>query len=306
MTTVPGGHRPAVSIGMPLFNAEPWLRGALDALLRQTFTDFELIISDNASTDATAAICDDYVRRDSRIRYQRQPENLGYVRNFRVVLEQARAERFMWAACDDLWEPEFLERLVAALDGAPKASLAFCQLAVLAEADRPGWTLRSVTSLTPVSWLARVSRYLLQSGTAGKPNLIYGLMRRRFALACDALGRYPPFGHDMLFVFQMLLQGHFTIVPAVMFYKRQPTRRYWQLGEGFLWMLSQRLQCSWRYADVARRFGCSIPAQLLVLVLALTRTALDTLHEIALGAGGALRRAFGRSAPHSPTSAGIR
>ena len=293
-------HVPRISIGMPVFNAEPWLRESLDALLAQTFEDFELILSDNASTDATADICREYVERDARLRYSRQPENLGYVQNFRYVLEQARAERFMWAACDDAWDPEFIARLTRALDRAPGASLAFCQVAVLPSTAIAGWTLPLVVRLARRGWLPRISTFLLQSGRAGKANLIYGLMRREYALRCDALSRYPAFGHDMLFVFQMLLQGHFEVEPAVLFYKRQPTRRYWQLGEGFWWMLSQRLQYSLRYADVAQRFGCSRPTQAFVLILALCRAALDTLGEIVLGAGRRVSRTMGRQPQPGP------
>ena len=93
---------PRVSIGMPVFNGDKFIREALDSLLAQTFTDFELIISDNASTDRTEAICREYAERDKRIRYVRQAENLGPAANFRFVLDEAVGEYFMWAAADDL------------------------------------------------------------------------------------------------------------------------------------------------------------------------------------------------------------
>jgi glycosyltransferase involved in cell wall biosynthesis len=99
---------PRVSIGMPVYNGAQYIREALDSLLAQTFTDFELIISDNASTDNTQAICEEYARRDSRIRYVRQSENIGATSNFSFVLNQARSDLFMWAAHDDLWAPDFL------------------------------------------------------------------------------------------------------------------------------------------------------------------------------------------------------
>jgi glycosyltransferase involved in cell wall biosynthesis len=93
-----------VSIGMPVYNGEKYIREALDSLLSQTFTDFELIISDNASTDDTSKICQEYANRDSRIRYIRQAANIGANANFEFVLMQAIAELFMWAACDDYLE----------------------------------------------------------------------------------------------------------------------------------------------------------------------------------------------------------
>lgn len=93
---------PKVSIGMPVFNGEPFIREALDSLLAQTFTDFELIISDNGSTDGTEAICREYAACDARIRYVRQTGNCGVLFNFQFVLDAARGEYFMWMACDDI------------------------------------------------------------------------------------------------------------------------------------------------------------------------------------------------------------
>lgn len=100
---------PKVSIGMPVFNGEQFIRGALDSLLGQSFSDFELIISDNASIDGTERICREYADRDQRISYVRQPSNLGPVANFKFVLDEARGEYFMWAACDDTRSPDFIE-----------------------------------------------------------------------------------------------------------------------------------------------------------------------------------------------------
>jgi glycosyltransferase involved in cell wall biosynthesis len=109
-------HTPKVSIGMPVFNGEPFIREALDSLLAQTFTDFELIISDNASTDATEDICREYLAKDDRIRYIRQTENLGASQNFQFVLGEAIGQYFMWAAADDLQKPTFVEKLAHVLD----------------------------------------------------------------------------------------------------------------------------------------------------------------------------------------------
>lgn len=110
---------PLVSVGMPVYNGEPYIRDALESLLEQTFTDFELIISDNASTDGTEKICREYLERDNRIRYFRQVENRGATANFRFVLDQAVGEYFMWAASDDLQTPEFIKILAHALDQDP-------------------------------------------------------------------------------------------------------------------------------------------------------------------------------------------
>lgn len=115
---------PQVSIGMPVYNGEPFIHEALDSLLAQTFTDFELIISDNASTDGTEAICREYAARDPRIRYVRQGENRGAAANFQFVLDEAVGEYFMWAAADDKIDPVFINSLCQILDGDKEIILA--------------------------------------------------------------------------------------------------------------------------------------------------------------------------------------
>ena len=107
---------PRVSIGVPVYNGAASLVAMLDSLLRQTFTDFEIIISDNASMDDTALICHRYAAHDARIRYFLQPTNIGPERNFKFALDQARAPYFMWSSCDDIRSPEFLEENVRFLN----------------------------------------------------------------------------------------------------------------------------------------------------------------------------------------------
>lgn len=107
---------PKVSIGLTVFNGERTLRRTMDALLKQSVKDFELIISDNCSTDTTQEICLEYSNQDSRVRYVRQDSNVGMYVNFRFVLEQAKGEYFMWSACDDVRSQDFLEHNIAFLE----------------------------------------------------------------------------------------------------------------------------------------------------------------------------------------------
>lgn len=107
---------PKVSIGMPVYNGEEFLRKKMDSLLSQTFTDFELIISDNASTDSTPLICKEYLQKDKRIRYTKQEKNMGVIWNFNFVLQQARGRYFLWTAADDIILPHFLEKNVIVLE----------------------------------------------------------------------------------------------------------------------------------------------------------------------------------------------
>jgi glycosyltransferase involved in cell wall biosynthesis len=111
---------PKVSIGIPVYNGEEFLRKRFDSILEQTFTDYEVIISDNASTDSTSEICKEYVKSDNRFRYVRQQNNIGGMLNFYFVLQEAKCKYFVWAAADDYWHPQFLEKNIRVLDSDDK------------------------------------------------------------------------------------------------------------------------------------------------------------------------------------------
>lgn len=109
-------ERPKVSIGIPVYNGEKFITNRIDSIFNQTFKDFELIISDNASTDVTEKICLDYVKKYNQIKYFRQKTNIGAQLNFEFVLKKAKGDYFMWAAVDDLIEPCFLEKNIQILE----------------------------------------------------------------------------------------------------------------------------------------------------------------------------------------------
>ena len=113
------GREPLVSIGVFVYNGERFLAQQLDSLLGQTLRDFELIISDNASTDRTAEICREYEARDARVRYIRQPANIGAPRNWNFVAHQARGQYFLGASANDFYDARMLEKCVAALAADP-------------------------------------------------------------------------------------------------------------------------------------------------------------------------------------------
>jgi putative sugar O-methyltransferase len=117
-----------LTIGMPVYNGAATIATALDSLLAQTLADFDLVISDNGSTDATQAICEDYAARDARVRYIRQAMNLGPQMNFRFVLFEAQTPYFMWAAVDDLWAPAFAARNIAVLEADPSLVMSQSQV----------------------------------------------------------------------------------------------------------------------------------------------------------------------------------
>ena len=115
---------PLVSVGLFVYNGERFLKATLDSILNQTFTDFELIISDNASTDRTGEIAEAYAGRDGRIRYYRSEKNMGAGWNARRVYELATGKYFKQAAVDDLIEPDFLRQCVAVLESDPSCVVA--------------------------------------------------------------------------------------------------------------------------------------------------------------------------------------
>jgi glycosyltransferase involved in cell wall biosynthesis len=127
---------PPLTVGLPVYQGENYLADALDSLLAQTFTDYELVISDNHSTDATEEICRQYAARDPRIRYVRQPRNLGCIPNHNFLVGEARTPYFKWAAHDDVYGPELLARCVEVLDQQPDVVLAHADKAIIDEQGR--------------------------------------------------------------------------------------------------------------------------------------------------------------------------
>jgi len=113
-----GKARPAplVTVGVPVFNGERYLSDCLDSLLGQDFEDFSLIISDNASTDGTEDISREYEKRDSRIRYVRNPKNIGMYGNITALFRLADTKYFKLANADDFWAPTMLRKSVDLLE----------------------------------------------------------------------------------------------------------------------------------------------------------------------------------------------
>ena len=111
--------KPSVSIGLPVYNGEPFVERAINAVLAQTYSDFELVISDNGSTDRTEEICREFAGRDARVKYVRAERNQGAIWNFNRVFELSQGEYFKWAAADDVFLPTFLEKCAQVLDDNP-------------------------------------------------------------------------------------------------------------------------------------------------------------------------------------------
>jgi glycosyltransferase involved in cell wall biosynthesis len=207
--------RPRVSIGIPVFNGEPFLRETLDSLLAQTYSDFELVISDNASTDGTETICRDYARRDGRIRYYRSEENCGAAKNYRRVFDLSSAPYFKWANADDVSEPGHVARCVLELDRDATVVLACSKTRFIdatgqrLDIDDPGWNLRHEEGLERL-------RYALFAGHW--VNSIYGVMRRHALAMTRFIGSYP--GGDYRVLTDLTVFGKFVEVPEYLFLRR--------------------------------------------------------------------------------------
>jgi glycosyltransferase involved in cell wall biosynthesis len=207
---------PTVSVGLPVFNAERYLALALDSLLVQTFDDFELIVSDNGSTDATEEICRTYAREDPRLRFERVTENRGATWNFNHVFHQARGRYFRWAAYDDLCAPSHLERLVEALQDAPPTVVLCYTRTRLIDAEgadlgeyEDGLDLRDPK---PSQRLVHLIRRL------GYANAIYGLVRPEALSKTRLVGSYP--SADIVLLGELALLGEFFEVPEPLFLRR--------------------------------------------------------------------------------------
>ncbi|MBW4538718.1 MAG: glycosyltransferase family 2 protein [Myxacorys chilensis ATA2-1-KO14] len=125
---------PLVSIGMPVYNGERFIKQAIDSILAQTFENFELIISDNASTDKTEEICREYAEKDKRIRYYRNEKNLGAALNYDRTFHVSQGKYFKWAAHDDVLAPTFLARTVEVLENSPSV-VACCAHTILIDGE---------------------------------------------------------------------------------------------------------------------------------------------------------------------------
>jgi len=205
---------PRLSIGLPVYNGENFLAESLDALLGQTYTDFELIISDNASTDSTKEICLSYASRDSRIRYFRQQQNIGIAPNCNFVTQQARGEFFKAASHDDLYARDLLRLCIAVLDENPGVVLAHSWSATL---DTTG-TVTGFVDYPADTGAARAPdrfRSMLFDGWTDDDG---GVMR------LDVLRKVSPHGSyhfaDRTFTAEIALYGPFYMVPDWLFFRR--------------------------------------------------------------------------------------
>lgn len=206
---------PRVSVGMPVYNGERHIRETIEFLLRQTYTDFELIVSDNASTDGTQGICEKYMAMDSRIRYHRNKENIGAQANYNAVFLRARGAYFKWASSNDICDPRFLEACVRQLDARSDAVLAYPRTRLLfgdAGATEEYQERVHVNQVRPCERF----RDFLENNDLN--NMMNGLIRSDVLRRTALMRTYR--GADIVLMAELALYGKFVLIPEVLFFRR--------------------------------------------------------------------------------------
>ena len=262
---------PRVSIGLPVFNGDRYVREAIESILNQSFGDWELIISDNASTDKTEFLCREMATHDARIRYFKNEFNVGAAKNYNRVFELSRGEYFKWAAHDDVCAPDFIENCVAVLDASADVVLCF---STIVDIDASGKRLHEWDSI-PTADLPTPHERFRNLILPGRCHAIFGLMR------ADTLRRTPLIGSyadcDRVLLSELGLHGRIRTIREPLFFRRRhgessiqkfPQRRdrtqwfdpsarptkfpYWKQFVEYLAVIrrsrlsySQRMRCRW-------------------------------------------------------------
>jgi glycosyltransferase involved in cell wall biosynthesis len=215
------GAAPRVSIGLAVRNGAAYLREAIDSILAQTYADFELIICDNASTDDTEAICRAAAAQDARVRYWRNPRNIGGTNNENLTITKARGEFFRLAAHDDKLAPDLLEKCVAVLDAQPDVVLCY---SYVSEIDGGGHFIRITRrdKGTAAAPHRRLRELMHRDHTC---EMTYGLIRTAVLRQTRLYQNYTD--ADRTLLCELALHGRFYEIPEPLFFKRyHPANQY--------------------------------------------------------------------------------
>lgn len=205
---------PLVSIGVPLFNEQHFLAEALVSLLTQDYSNTEIIVSDNASTDATQRICEDVAKNNPHVKVIRSTSNAGAAANFQRCLDAANGEFFMWAAGHDLWSTNLVSQCVGALEQHTNAVIAVPESQWVDVSSQPYGERPSILDTRGMDPLARIFSLLWAN-----MHPIYGVMR---TAALRATGQIPNYsGADLVLLSRMILQGDFIPAPGALWSRRQ-------------------------------------------------------------------------------------
>jgi glycosyltransferase involved in cell wall biosynthesis len=207
---------PRLSIGLPVYNGEMYLKVALESILDQDYTDFELFISDNASTDSTPQLCQHYAAMDRRIRYSRNETNIGASGNCNRVFALARGEFFKWAAHDDVLLPGFLRRCVEVLDGAPpNVALVAPRTEIIDQDGRRTMQLAESLHTARARPHQRVADVVVNVDWATAQ---FGVFRSATLRKTRLIDRFP--ACDWVLMLEVAILGEIWEIPEVLFQRR--------------------------------------------------------------------------------------
>jgi glycosyltransferase involved in cell wall biosynthesis len=306
---------PTVSIALPVYNGERYLRDALDSILAQSFSDLELVIADNASTDATPDIAAEYAERDSRVRLHRNAENIGAARNFNLAFSLTSGRYFKWAAHDDLYHHDYLEACVRVLDKNPDVVLAHTGTAFVDEAGeflpfeqetgsfvdpttgRRYWPDVPSIGDTPIA-TSRLWQVLTRALWGSH---MFGVMRREILQQTALLPYFE--GGDRAMLAELALLGRFKCANDRLFLKRFHANVSWALDQkelkGFIstdgkryWRRLRQVQA---FFGAPRRKPIGIGSKSVCFMLVAAHSAKIALQR--LGRGDPRRAAHGYGWP---------
>jgi glycosyltransferase involved in cell wall biosynthesis len=210
---------PRLSVGLPVYNSSTYVAESIEALLGQTFEDFELIISDNASTDDTGEICRRYEKLDSRVRYFRQSRNVGLAPNHNFCVIKAKGELFKWGAGDDLYARDLIEKCVAALDENPQVVLAHSWTAMI-DGNGDMFQANEYPLATSAARAPDRFRSILNDSGGDDDG---GVMRREVLLRTAMKDSYHH--ADRTIIAELVLHGPFYQVPDWLYFRRDHPER---------------------------------------------------------------------------------
>ncbi len=212
---------PRVSIGLPVYNGAKYLESAIESVLSQSFVDWELVISDNASSDETMDISQKYASEDSRIHYHRNESNVGAAKNFNQAFHLSSGEFFKWAAHDDMMGPDFLDQCVRILDDNPSVVLCHCNVAVI---DEKGEMVSEMKSELPNVSSFRTEKRFRDLILVDHLCLeIFGLIRSCVLRNTPLIGNY--IASDRVLMAYLGLLGKFHVLPSHLFFSREHPHR---------------------------------------------------------------------------------
>ena len=219
---------PRVSIGMPVYNGEEFIAEAIESLLKQSFTDFELLIADNASTDRTPEICREFAARDSRIRWMPSPENRGAAWNFNRLFFESKGQYFKWSAADDICAPTLIQKCVDVLDNNPDVVLCHCHTSKInAKSEKIGqYDLDNSLDLANPVVHKRFRAQILPRHSCVH---VFGLVRREILARTPLIGPYV--SSDRVLLGELSLYGPHQVIPEYLFARRHHEKTSIHLDE---------------------------------------------------------------------------